>query len=68
MQNQPPMKFCPATADLPERFNRLESMLFATRPGCAQTAAQLYVGDLLARAVPPPPTAASPRVVVPTSD
>ncbi|MCA9710908.1 MAG: hypothetical protein KDK70_34020 [Myxococcales bacterium] len=39
---------------LPERFNWLESMLFAPQPRQALRAAERYVGHLLSRPVPPP--------------
>ena len=39
---------------LPERFNELEAMLFATRPGDVRRAAERYAGELLARPVDPP--------------
>ncbi|MCX4242818.1 hypothetical protein [Paraliomyxa miuraensis] len=39
---------------LPERFNWLESMLFAPRPTEARRAAERYVGLLLSRPAPPP--------------
>jgi len=39
---------------LPERFNCLESMLFAPQPTEATRAAEHYVGHLLSRPVPPP--------------
>ncbi len=68
MPNHRIMKFEPAAADLPERFNRLESMLFATQPARAQTAAQRYVGDLLARAVPPPPLVTQPAATLPPAE
>lgn len=42
---------------LPERFNWLEAMLFATEPGDARRAAERYAGELLSRPVAPPPLA-----------
>jgi hypothetical protein len=42
---------------LPERFNSLEAMLFATEPGTARRAAERYAGELLSRPVAPPPLA-----------
>jgi hypothetical protein len=39
---------------LPERFNELEAMLFATGPGDVHRAAERYAGELLARPVAPP--------------
>lgn len=39
---------------LPERFNQLEAMLFATGPGDVRRAAERYAGDLLSRPVAPP--------------
>lgn len=39
---------------LPERFNWLESMLFAAGPADAHRAAERYAGELLSRPVPPP--------------
>lgn len=44
---------------LPERFNLLEAMLFATGPADVHRAAERYAGDLLARPVAPPPLAPS---------
>lgn len=40
--------------NLPERFNWVESMLFAPQPSQAREAAERYVTDLLAQPVPPP--------------
>ncbi|MCH9680560.1 MAG: hypothetical protein K0V04_03930 [Deltaproteobacteria bacterium] len=55
------MTLPPAPAALPERFNRLESMLFAAEAGHARRAAERYVGELLARPVcPPSPAPAMP--------
>jgi len=39
---------------LPERFNWLEAMLFATEPADVRRAAERYVGELLSRPVAPP--------------
>lgn len=39
---------------LPERFNQLEAMLFATGPGDVRRAAERYAGELLSRPVAPP--------------
>lgn len=39
---------------LPERFNWLESMLFAPQPTHVRNAAERYVGLLLSRPAPPP--------------
>lgn len=39
---------------LPERFNRLESMLFAPQPRQALRAAERYAGHLLSRPIAPP--------------
>ncbi len=44
---------------LPERFNQLEAMLFATRPADVRRAAERYAGELLARPVAPPRLAPS---------
>lgn len=49
---------------LPERFNQLEAMLFATGPGDVRRAAERYAGELLSRPVAPPrlsPAAILPR-------
>jgi hypothetical protein len=43
-----------APAALPERFNWLETMLFATEPADVRRAAERYAGELLSRPVPPP--------------
>lgn len=48
---------------LPERFNLLEAMLFATIPGDVRRAAERYAGDLLSRPVAPPRL--SPMVTLP---
>jgi hypothetical protein len=45
---------------LPERFNWLEAMLFATSPTDLRRAAERYAGELLARPVAPPPVAPAP--------
>jgi hypothetical protein len=58
---RPPIPFMA----LPERFNELEAMLFATEPADLRRAAERYAGDLLARPVPPPrlsPSVTWPRL------
>lgn len=44
---------------LPERFNRLEAMLFASVPADLRRAAERYAGELLAQPVAPPRLAPS---------
>jgi hypothetical protein len=39
---------------LPERFNELEAMLFATRPGEVRRSAERFAGELLSQPVEPP--------------
>lgn len=46
---------------LPERFNWLESMLFASGPADVRRAAERYAGELLSRPVPPPALAPALR-------
>lgn len=50
----------PAPAILPERFNWVETMLFASEPAATQQAAERYAGELLSRPVPPPTLAPTP--------
>lgn len=50
------MKLPRSLMNLPERFNWVESMLFAHEPAQTREAAERYVTDLLARPVPPPRT------------
>lgn len=47
---------------LPERFNWLESMLFAPEPIQASRAAERYVGHLLSQPVPPPRLVTAPAL------
>jgi hypothetical protein len=50
---------------LPERFNELEAMLFATEPTDVRRAAERYAGELLSRPVAPPrlpPSVTWPRL------
>lgn len=50
---------------LPERFNCLESMLFAPRPAEIRHAAERYAGELLSRPAPAPRVAPTmPELVV----
>lgn len=56
------MKLPRSLMNLPERFNWVESMLFAPQPAQAREAAERYVTSLLARPAPPPRTSpAIPR-------
>lgn len=50
---------------LPERFCRLESMLFAPQPGQAHRAAEVYVGHLLSSPVAPPVIVRTPFIPAP---
>jgi len=45
----------------PQRFNWLESMLFAPRPTDVHEAAERYAGELLSRPVAPPRLAPLPE-------
>ena len=56
------MKLQSPIAELPERFNVLESMLFAPVPGYATEAAKRYANDRLSRPVAPPATAPALRI------
>ncbi|MEX1362037.1 MAG: hypothetical protein AB1Z98_02875 [Nannocystaceae bacterium] len=50
------MKLPRSLLSLPERFNWVESMLFAPQPARAREAAERYVTELLAHPAPPPRT------------